>query len=333
MTDFNSVLNDIAAKRAELQRQLDELDKGATITSAMIKTLEDGLSQLQGEARNTCITSLLRVLQQEAKLSGLQVAVETTQSNGNGSKPVEAGKKRRATQELVKPNEFAIFPQNNRLGVEGAISELKVRYKRVFIGIDGVRTTEVCPGSAKAWREYIGKNMSIESIVAGDKWGDCSLEGNYVLEITGLSFKDLSKLLSLDFSQAPDGEVNELQMERDTINLLLMDESSEQSERSVIQEEIMEGEPEPVKIVEPENGYYAVGTKFQLTGVTGYEGAYGEVVGITPGSAKPYEASVDGFQFNPMLSHDQIVPIEEVVESEPEIEEDDEELDEANLPF
>lgn len=337
MTQFSSVLSDLAAKREELLRQLAELDKGHEITSSMVKTLEEGLSQLTGEARNTCINSLLQVLQQEAKLSGLTVAVQTS-TNDNDSKPAEKSRTRKATQDLVEPSEFAVFPQNPRLGVEGAIDGNTIRYKRVFIGIDGVRTTPACEGSAKAWRDYLNKNISADSITTGDKWATCSLDGNYVLELKGVSLKDLAKLVDYDFILSPENDENISRMERDFMNLMLMDEPSSDSEDEVIQEEIMETEPveviQPTK-PEPEGGYHPVGLRFSLTGVSGYEGEIGTIASVTPGSSQPYEGQMDQgskFQFNPMLKHEQIQPltVEQAVFYDLEEETD---LDLADLAF
>ena len=333
MTEFSSVLSDLASKRAELLRQLEELDKGTTVTSAMIKTLEEGLAQLSGEARNTCIASLLQVLQQEAKRTGLNVAVETS-LNGNGAEPKEKGRTRKATQDLTIPSEFAVFPQNNRLGIEGAIDEDNIRYKRVFIGIDGVRTTPACEGSAKAWRDYLSKNISTESIATGDKWATCSLDGNYVLELRGLSLKDLAKLVDYDFSLSPENDENINRMERDSINLTLMDEPTPQpqaEEGEVIQEEIMETK------TEPEGGYHPVGLRFKMIGVTGYDNEHGVIASVTPSQSQPYECKMDAssvFQFNPMLKHEQIQPltIEQAHVDDDDLEKE-EDLDSADLPF
>lgn len=348
MTEFSSVLSDLAAKREELLRQLAELDKGHEIASSMVKTLEEGLSLLSGEALNSCINSLLQVLQQKAKLSGLNVAVQATSTNANGTKLTDktGTRTRKATQDLLEPSEFAVFPQNPRLGVEGAIDGDTIRYKRVFIGIDGVRTTPACEGSAKAWRDYLNKNISADSITTGDKWTFCPLDGNYVLELKGVSLKDLAKLVDYNFSLSPENDENISRMERDSISLVLMDETSESDEGSdkgsdegeVIQEEIMETEPveviQPAK-PEPEGGYHPVGLKFSLTGVSGYEGEIGTIASVTPGNSQPYEAQMDQgskFQFNPMLKHEQIKPltVEEAVADESK---EETELEPDNLPF
>jgi hypothetical protein len=92
--------------------------------------------------------------------------------------------------------------------------------------------------------------------------------------------------------------------------------------------EPVEVSPEELKQVVPietAKDFLLIGTKFQSTGLLGFEERYGEVVAVNTTGKRPYECKLDGFAQNIMLSDDQITVIPEV---EYEAEEED-----LNIPF
>lgn len=320
------------ARLAELKRQLEEGEAELTAmaqseanTSEALTVFERLLDETPNELKPGLFKILFKTLEQEAKRNGINLQAEVSVSataSSNGKRT------RSATVDLEVPERFEVFPTNNRLAVDGFIDGDSVKYSKVYIGVDGLRQTPACDGSASAWKGWLTENLTC-SIKTGTIFNKASLagiEGNYLLELNGVSIKDLSKLVDIDFAQSPTSEENEQRMNRDYAQLSLSDaitkgepdpEAEPQPEQT---EEIMESEPvkvEPVAApVTPPEDLHPVGAKFQLKGISGFDGNYGEVVAWKPKEIKPYECKVDGFPHNLMLSHAQIevIPNDETVD-------------------
>ena len=348
----SEVLEQLAAKRAELEarkRQLEEeqarmeaelqaMQQSEASTGEALATFEALLEQTPAELKPNLFRILFKTLEQEAKRNGIslaaEVAADNAQSNGNGKRT------RKSTDEIAKPSAFAVFPTNKRLALDGFISDDTVSYSKVYIGVDGLRATATCEGAASAWRTWLSQNIPTTSIKTGDFFEGAfgaGLQGKYIMELEGVAVKDLAKLVDLDFSESPTGEVNEERMNRDYAPLYVAvteteEKPSEEPQTSEHQpklvEEIKENEPVEVKPVADilAESYYPVGTKFQLTGVSGFEGKYGEVVAVNPGTSQPYECKVDGFSHNPLLKGEQLQVI-------PEAPADSDEDDLGDIPF
>jgi hypothetical protein len=345
----SSVLEQMAAKRAELEARKAELEaeqarmeaelvamqQSEVSTGEALATFEALLEQTPTELKPNLFRILFKTLEQEAKRLGINLAAEVTidtTSNGNGGK-----RTRKSTESIDKPAAFAVFPQNKRLALDGFINDDTVSYSKVYIGVDGLRTTAACEGSASAWKNWFSQNIPTTSIKVGNFFEGASgagLAGNYIMELTGVAVKDLAKLVDIDFAESPSSEVNEERMNRDyaPLSIAAMDADVKEPEPSNPQpeqiEEIREEEPiEVIPVTQPEpTSYYPVGTKFQLTGVSGFDGKYGEIVGVIPGTHQPYECQVDGFSHNPLLKGEQlsVIPEDETTVVEEDL---------ADIPF
>ena len=343
----SEVLEQLAAKRAELEARKAELEaeqarmeaelqamqQSEASTSEALATFEALLEQTPAELKPNLFRILFKTLEQEAKRNGINLAVEVVadnaQSNGNGKRT------RKSTDEIAKPSAFAVFPTNKRLALDGFISDNTVSYNKVYIGVDGLRATSTCESAASAWKTWLSQNIPTTSIKTGDFFEGAfgaGLQGKYIMELEGVAVKDLAKLVDLDFSESPTGEVNEERMNRDYAPLKIAateEKPSEDPQPETEQvEEIKESEPVEVKPVADilAESYYPVGTKFQLVGVSGFEGKYGEVVVVNPGTSQPYECKVDGFSHNPLLKGDQLQVI-------PEAPADNDEDELGDIPF
>lgn len=309
----------LEAQSAKLESELNNLNNDVALSQDALAAFEAVLSQTPDNLKPSLFPMLFKALEQESKRLGIQlkVAVETdaivnAHNNGNGK-----AKTRKTKDDLTAPEEFQVFPQNNRLGVDGRITDDFVRYSKVYIGVDSLRATPASESAAPVWREWLKASGISDNIKTGDFFLSATtngLQGNYVLELSEVMLKDLSKLIDLDFSKAPNSEENESAMNRDYSELKLLEEPEpktaeteevEQSEPVEQTEEIME--TEPVKNI-PTEALYPIGTKFQLKGVAGYDGHYGEVVAVKVGSSQPYECYIPSAfkDINPMLRHEQL---------------------------
>lgn len=325
----------LEAQAAELDLELNNLNNDVALSQDALVAFEAVLSQTPDTLKPSLFPMLFKALEQESKRLGIQLktalttdAIVNAQSNGNGK-----AKTRKTKDNLTAPEEFQVFSQNKRLGVDGRITDDSVRYSKVYIGVDSLRATPASESAAPLWREWLKFSGISDSIKTGDFFlaaTTSGLQGNYVLELSEVMLKDLSKLIDLDFSKAPTSEENESAMNRDYAELKLLEEDTKPAEPEEVEqpepaeqtEEIME--TEPVKVT-PTKSLYPIGTKFQLVGVAGYDGHYGEVVGLKIGSSQPYECHIPtAFKdIKPMLRHEQLQVIEAL--------EKDEAL--ANIPF
>lgn len=316
------------AEQAALEAEVNSLTSGEQTAQEALATLEQLIADTPKDIKPHLFRLLFKALEQEAKRNGINLAAEAVSGNAANS---EAGKRTRTTKNAIEePELFQVFPNNNRLALDGFIKGDRVQYSKVYIGVDGLRTTSACQGSAVAWRDWLKGSGSITSqIKTGDFFTAATtnkLEGNYILELSEVSIHSLSKLVDLDFSKAPNSEENEQLMSQDYKELKFgepeQEETDSEPEPDQV-EEIRETETVEIQPIAPQENLYPVGTKFQVKNLTGFEGKYGEVVGLIPDSEKPYECEVQGFSYNPFLKHDMIEVIPEA----------DEELDPDKIPF
>lgn len=330
----------LEAQTAELESELNNLNNDVALSQDALAAFVAVLSKTPDSLKPVLFPMLFKALEQESKRLGIQlkVAVSTdaiinAHNNGNGK-----AKTRKTKDDLIAPEEFQVFPNNKRLAVDGRITDDSVRYSKVYIGVDSLRATPASESAAPVWREWLKSSGISDNIKTGDFFLSATtsgLQGNYVLELSEVMLKDLSKLIDLNFSQSPNSEDNESAMNRDYAELKLLEEEPESTEveQPIRVEEIRETEPVEVA---PAEALYPIGTKFQLTGVAGYEDHYGEVVGLKVGSSQPYECYIPTAfpNMNPMLRHEQLDVIEEEIfqtEVAGEALKQDAEL--ANIPF
>jgi hypothetical protein len=343
----SQVMQDLAAKKAELearllqlkqeqeaaQKEFELMQSGGEKAQEALAVLEQLLNETPNEMKPALFKSLYKALEQEAKRAGISLLAEATVSvNGNGkaSTAESNGKRtRKSKDELTEPANFSVFPNNNRLAVNGFIQGNAVKFNQVYISVDGLRATPASEASATVWKAWFLENQYATSIKTGDMFDKAKdlMAGIYLLELSDVTLKDLSKLVDLDFSKAPDSEENERRMNQDYVGLILLTDEEEPASEPEIQptEEPTPVQHEEIMEVAPANDFLPIGTKFQATGLQGFESKYGEVVGVNPSNQRPYECKLDGFAQNIMLSDDQFTAI-----SEEEYETEEEDL---NIPF
>jgi hypothetical protein len=361
----NQVMQDLAAKRAELearllqlqqeqeaaQKEFELMSQGGEKAQEALQVLEQLLNETPNTMKSALFKSLYKALEQEAKRNGINLLAEATvTSNGNGKAATsETGAKRtrKIKDEIFEPINFAVFPNNNRLAVRGFIEGRAVKFDEVYISVDGLRVSPACEASANAWKAWLLERNYAASIKVGDLFSKAKgiMPGLYLMELSDVTLADLSRLVDIDFSKAPDSEENEQRMSREYLELTLLEDDKEptsepqepsEDEAPIQHEEIREAEPVEVVPNAPVQDLLLIGTKFQLQGLDGFEGTYGEIVGIEEGSMKPYECDLKPtFPQHLMLAHEQIqvIPEDDTVLTEFQDKDETEEEEDLNIPF
>lgn len=336
--EMEARMKELEAEKLKMEAELSALNTGSQTAQEALATLEQLILDTPKELLGDLFKTLIRTCEQEAKRNGINLAATVvSDNNGKGADPNK--KTRKTKDELEEPEVFSVFPTNERLAIDGTIDGSTVRFTKVYIAIDAIRKTPASEASANVWKEWLLKVDYSSQFKVGDKFAKAvmsKMPGIYLLEVGDISVRDLSKLVGLDFSQAPTSEENEQRMNRDYAQLTVADEPEPDEQESEVEqvEEIRESEPVEVQPVISTENLYPVGTKFQLTGVSGFEGHYGEIVAVKPGTYQPYECSIPTAfpSMNPMLRHDQlnVIPEEELASEETG---EEEELDVENIPF
>lgn len=362
-------MQDLAAKRKELEARLQKLQQeqeaaqkefelmqsGGEKAQEALSVLEILLAETPDSMKPALFKSLYKALEQEAKRNGINLLAEATVSSNGKAPSTESNGKvtRKTTDDISEPSEFAVFKRNNRLAVDGVIDDFKVKFTKVYIGIDALRASGVSESNAKVWKEYL-KGLGKTQIKVGNFFKNPNfpqLEGNYMIEVSGVTTAELARLIDIDFGLSPTNEENVERMSRELPMPNLVewtpneDESTEQPESEPIEEveqveEIREAEPVEV-VTDIPKAFWAVGTKFQLVGVSGFDGNYGEVTAVNPDKLTPYVCTVDGFSIPLELRHNQLDVIPEadlqITDSElygnDEDEATEEELELKDIPF